>query len=230
MTEDPAPLAEQAQTFAAEMNEMLLASVTDDVAMVSSRAELKETLFVVGNQVEIGGHDESSISTLRGSRFPVARVDGVSLSAVWIFTPSSNGNWLKSSTSSFGLWVGDAPFVRLEVDASKPEGSWLQAHIHVTAESRLLGYLKGIQGLDRTRLEKLHLPVGGFRFRPGLEDFLEFAIDEELIPGKDGWKDALDETRVDFRRKQFMAMVGDHPEWAREGLAEVEERAALEEE
>lgn len=224
MTSRPPPLDEQAETFADEMNQVLLATVTDDVEMTSSRVDLEPTVFVVGNAVEVGNHDLTSIGTLRGDRFPVAGLEGVSLAATWVFVPSSNGNWIKSWSSSFGLYVGRTPFIRFEVDPSKPEGSWLQAHIHVNAESRLLGYLRGMQGKDRDRLQQLHLPVGGFLFRPGIEDFIEFAIDEELIPGKEGWKDAIAKTREGFLRRQFMAMVGRHPEWAREGLAYVEEK------
>jgi hypothetical protein len=229
VTKAPPPLEEQAETFADEMNSVLVATVTDDVAMVSAKVDLDRTVFVVGNAVELGTHDLKSIGTLRGQRFPVSGLDGVSLSATWVFIPSTNGNWLKSWSSSFGLYVGKTPFVRLEVDPNKPEGSWLQAHIHVTAESRLLGYLRGLQRQDRDRLEQLHLPVGGFLFRPGIEDFIEFAIDEERIPGKEGWKEALRATSEDFLRRQFMAMVGRRPNWAREGLADVERRSQEEE-
>lgn len=226
MTDQPPPLEDQAEKFAADMNGLLLATVTDEVAMRSSRADLDEILFVVGNHVDLGGHDRTNIATMKGAPFPVGHLDPelVSLSATWVFTQSSSGNWLKSWSSSFILNVDGAPFVRLEVDPFKPARSWLQAHIQVTGESRLLGYLRGMRGQKRSRLHQLHLPVGGFRFRPGLEDFLEFAIDEDLIPAKEGWREALGPTREEFRRKQFMAMVSDHPEWAREGLEDVERR------
>lgn len=218
MTTSPPPLKQQAEDFASQMNGLLLSTVTDEVHMEAFQADLDRTLLVVGNQVDLGGHDQSNIAKLNGRPFPVAGLDVATLSATWVFIPSSSGSWLKSWSSSFILNVDGTPFVRLEVDPSKPEGSWLQAHIQVTAESRLLGYLRGIQKQKRTRLHQLHLPVGGFRFRPGIEDFLEFAIDEELIPGKDGWRNALEPTRTEFRRVQFMAMVADHPEWASEGL------------
>lgn len=224
------PLSQQAEDFAAQMNELLLATVTNDVNLASSKADLDTPLFVVGNEVDLGGHDEKHLAHLRGSPFPVATAEGAEIGATWVFIPSSNGNWLKSWSSSFELRVDEAPFVRLEVDPTKPEGSWLQAHIQITGESRLLGYLRGQQGQrKRSRLDQLHLPVGGFRFRPGLEDFLEFAIDEGLIPAKEGWQERLKETRNEFLRKQFMAMVAKNPEWAREALADVEARAKEEE-
>lgn len=213
MTTSPPPLKQQAEDFAHQMNDLLLSTVTDEVHMEAFQADLEQTLLVVGNQVDLGGHDQSNIAKLNGRPFPVTGLEAATLSATWVFVPSSSGNWLKSWSSSFILNVDGTPFVRLEVDPFKPEGSWLQAHIQVTAESRLLGYLRGIQDQKRTRLHQLHLPVGGFRFRPGIEDFVEFAVDEELIPGKSGWKDALEPTRTEFRRKQFMAMVGDHPDW-----------------
>lgn len=81
MTSRPPPLEEQAETFADEMNQVLLATVTDDVEMTSSRVDLEPTVFVVGNAVEVGNHDMTSIGTLRGDRFPVAGLEGVSLAA-----------------------------------------------------------------------------------------------------------------------------------------------------
>jgi hypothetical protein len=225
VTTSPPPLKQQAEDFAGQINGLLLATVTGAVHLEAFQADLDQTLLVVGNQVDLGGHDQSNIAKLNGRPFPVTGLDVATLSATWVFVPSSSGSWLKSWSSSFILNVDGTPFVRLEVDPFKPEGSWLQAHIQVTAESRLLGYLRGFQKQKRTRLHQLHLPVGGFRFRPGMEDFLEFAIDEELIPGKDGWRDALEPTRTEFRRKQFMAMVADHPEWASEGLQRAEWRS-----
>ena len=140
----------------------------------------------VGNQVVLGGHDQSNIAKLNGRPFPVGGLDAATLSATWVFIPARN-SWLKSWSSSFILNVDGTPFVRLEVDMFKPEGSWLQAHIQVTAESRLLGYLRGVQKQKRTRLHQLHLPVGGFRFRPGIEDFAGPMRCRQLTPVKGLW-------------------------------------------
>jgi hypothetical protein len=201
------------------MTALLLATVADDVELEAQKAELGTSVFVVGNRVPLSErHDLSSITTLRGSAFPVAGLEGVYLRASWSFIPSGGGNWLKSWRSDFGLLVGETPFVRIEVDPNKPDGSWLQVHIYIQGESTLLGYLRGTQGQERTRLDALHLPVGGFRFRPSLEDFLEFAIDERLIPGKEGWQETVEKSRQGYLRKQFNAMVARHPDWAQEVL------------
>jgi hypothetical protein len=103
--------------------------------------------------------------------------------------------------------------VRLEVDPTKDE--WAASHINITGDSTLLGFIWGRRVSRRRRLQNLHLPVGGFRFRPCLEDFLEFVIDEEMIPGRDGWREALNPTRSDNQMKQFRGLVARYPEEAR---------------
>lgn len=225
----PPPLEEAAAQFADDMTGLLLSTVTDDVSMEATVTEFAEgKRFIVGNQVALGdGHDSiSKIASLRGQLFPVSGLAHVELSATWMFQPSSRGNWLKTWKSEFGLWVDNSPFIRLEVDPNKPEGSWLQAHLQIHGESSLLGYLRGLRRDKRTRLSQLHLPLGGFAFRPGIEDFLEFAIDERLLPGKEGWKGTLETTRTDFQRRQLISMVARNPIWAREGLEESERRKA----
>jgi hypothetical protein len=65
----------------------------------------------------------------------------------------------------------------------------------------------------------LHLPVGGKRFRPCLEDLVEMLIVEELTVGRPGWQEAIEEHRSRFRRIQLMAAVRDDPEATREELS-----------
>jgi hypothetical protein len=44
-------------------------------------------------------------------------------------------------------------------------------------------------------LDRLHFPVGGRRFRPILEDVIEFLIVERLARARDGWADVLSQER-----------------------------------
>jgi hypothetical protein len=59
------------------------------------------------------------------------------------------------------------------------------------------------------RLASLHLPVGGVRFRPSLEDVLEFAIRELGVEALSGWEDAIAEGQQRWRWVQLQAAVRD---------------------
>ncbi len=50
--------------------------------------------------------------------------------------------------------------------------------------------------------------MGGRRFRPILEDVIEFLIVEQLAkPRDDGWKDVLDQEREEYYRIQLQAAI-----------------------
>lgn len=70
-------------------------------------------------------------------------------------------------------------------------------------------------------LSKIHLPVGpvgGRRFRPSLEDVVEMLIVEELVEYRDGWQEALNDTRRPFQQLQLKAAVRRNQELAKEAL------------
>ncbi len=59
---------------------------------------------------------------------------------------------------------------------------------------------------------------GGRRFRPALEDVIEFLVDEQLVRPREGWLGALDRSRREFREIQLRAAVRRDPEVARQAL------------
>jgi hypothetical protein len=95
----------------------------------------------------------------------------------------------------------------------------LEAHLQICASSeawRKAG--KRLDGRERL-LERLHLPVGGRRFRPTLEDLIEFLIVEKLAEPQDDWESAIEASRSRFREKQLKAAIRQQPEIA---IAELE--------
>lgn len=56
-------------------------------------------------------------------------------------------------------------------------------------------------------LSSLHFPVGGERFRPSLEDFLEFLVSECGVDRIEGWETVLAEGREIRRRFQLRTVV-----------------------
>lgn len=49
-------------------------------------------------------------------------------------------------------------------------------------------------------MQRLHFPVGGRRFRPILEDVIEFLIAEKLAEPRARWADALGRERANYQR------------------------------
>ncbi|MEU8504998.1 hypothetical protein AB0C40_09775 [Streptomyces brevispora] len=112
------------------------------------------------------------------------------------------------------------PLLRYEyVRSSKePPGAHVQVHAHRDEMAYLLRLAeKGRpkQGLKRNRLPQLsemHLPVGGHRMRPALEDVLLFLHREFAIDTAPGWKVVLDDHLRNWRTMQLKAAVRDAPD------------------
>jgi hypothetical protein len=69
-------------------------------------------------------------------------------------------------------------------------------------------------------LSRLHLPVGGRRYRPTLEDVIEFLVTEKLAEPRDGWRAVVDAQRCHWETIQLKAAVRRNPQAAAEVLRE----------
>lgn len=131
------------------------------------------------------------------------------------------GDHLAVHRSVFGLaidQVSGRPAVRVEYDrdqGNEPDDETparhrrSAAHVQIHGSSEELAYVQGLNGDRQLRgLEKFHIPVGGRRFRPSLEDFIEFLWAERLVPGlHDGWQDVLTHHRSNWLTLQLRAAV-----------------------
>jgi hypothetical protein len=109
------------------------------------------------------------------------------------------------------------PAIRYEYD--REPRRWVSAHIHVHAENGMLTRVRTLAGKKAPdELRHMHYPVGGDRFRPCLEDFLYFLIEECGFQSKKGWEQALTERRDDYRRKQARSVIRDYHDEAAEVL------------
>lgn len=77
-------------------------------------------------------------------------------------------------------------------------------------ESSALGYALATQALTKPpKTQVLHLPTGGKRFRPSLEDVLEFAIHDLAVEAKAGWQLRVEQGRRKWQRIQLAAAMRD---------------------
>lgn len=118
------------------------------------------------------------------------------------------------------------PLIRFEYvrDSKEPPGAHIQVHAHRDEMAYLLRLAdagRPRQGLKRRRLPRLsemHLPVGGHRMRPALEDVLLFMKREFAIETVQGWRSVIEGRLKNWREIQVMSSVRDAPEAAAEAL------------
>lgn len=115
--------------------------------------------------------------------------------------------------SSYYVTVSNAPVLRFDYERSKERhpvahlqfsgtGTWLSPALMKNRHNE-----KARKG----QLDALHIPVGGHRFRPSLEDFLYFLIRECGFAGVDGWEEKLSTSREGWLGVQLSAAVRDDP-------------------
>ena len=95
----------------------------------------------------------------------------------------------------------------------------LQVHAHRDSLANVMGRAgrstrRGKRRSDRdqvSRLEELHFPLGGHRFRPCLEDVLEMLVSELGVDSTPDGRRALLARRERWRRTQIRSVVRDAP-------------------
>ncbi|KAB1146795.1 hypothetical protein F7R91_14540 [Streptomyces luteolifulvus] len=106
-------------------------------------------------------------------------------------------------------------------DYEREKDKYTSAHLQVHGESPALDALNRA-GDEKRPLEKLHFPVGGKRFRPSLEDIIEFLIAERLTDGREGWEQVVEAGREKFQRNQLRAAMRRHTAIVAEFMREQE--------
>ncbi|MGW3086737.1 hypothetical protein [Streptomyces sp. NPDC001108] len=114
------------------------------------------------------------------------------------------------------------PLLRYEYlrSSKEPPGAHLQVHAHRDEMAYLLRLAErgrpkqGMRKNKLPRLSEMHLPVGGHRMRPSLEDVLLFLQREFAFDTVDGWKTVIEDHLMNWRVMQLKAGVRDAPDTA----------------
>jgi len=211
MTSD---LAARSLAFAVEIANLLYGTLPGDRTIVSVRHNDRCVVRPDGDQP-------------RDRRIPLT-VSGQHLAELSIAlyqTLDREGVYLKTCRTDFEVFskLDRTPLVRLEyLDdmRSDPICHW-QFHAERGAFTHLLSIANAAHPGEFQAphdLSKLHLPVGGERFRPSLEDVIEFLIVDCGIDHKEGWRAVIQAGRERWRRRQLRAAVRDLQEEAAEIL------------
>jgi hypothetical protein len=202
MTERPGDLAQQSEEFGQEMAGLLSATLPGLPAPPVQ-------ILTHGNRTVIRPPE-------RPERLPLY-VKGVELASLELSVAcqlDSFGRWLAVERSTFGLYakVDRAPVLRIDYrrDMNQVPCAHVQVHGHRGALSHLLSQAGHATPHD---MASLHIPVGGARFRPCLEDFIQFLIAECKFDAKTRqWRRHVEAGRARWRLRQAGAIARDLPE------------------
>lgn len=129
---------------------------------------------------------------------------------------------LSVKSSKFELRVGTAPGVRFEYERDNRTAP--TAHIHHSGVAGLLSpaLMKNFSGVKnprkKGRIEDIHFPIGGRRFRVSLEDYFSFLFVECGFRSSPGWKSILADSREKWLDGQLRGAIADNPEEAAQVL------------
>lgn len=210
-------LEDQAVAFAAVLTRLVNGTVSTGVVFRVTVLPDRNTVWIAPDGSE-GVTKPAQIPLLVDQREPV-----LWLTAHFTARLDVAGDHLAIASSKFALCVDKTTgnsLLRIEYDRDRgrePDKDARHkrpaAHVQILGSSTQLGFAQALAGKKYRPLEKIHFPVGGRRFRPSLEDFIEFLYYEGLLPGThEGWRDVLQESRGDYLALQLRAAVRRFPD------------------
>jgi hypothetical protein len=190
--EDPGSLTEQTQRLGDEMDGLLKAVLPQAPDFEVELLEPRSIVRPVGGVVPLLV-DRKRLASLR-----------VSVSCCL----DSRGRYLAVEESRFHLLadIDRTPIIRFDYvrNMNTRPHSHVQFHGHRGALSHLLSRAEHPTPHD---VSSLHIPTGGSRFRPCLEDVVQFLIAECSFDHLADWQRHVDAGRERWRRRQVAAAV-----------------------
>lgn len=215
----PPDLRTQAFGFARDTSELLNGTVTDGIRVRAVIADDGAKGWM--------GYQIHGAADLPGELIPLSLGSAANcyLHIIYTLTLDEAGEYLQATKSSYGVYVGSQSLdeadllVRYDYER-EPTHDYPDAHMQVKGESSAVAYLN--ERLDQSKtLERLHFPVGGRRYRPALEDIVEFLIAEGYVAHRDDWRDTIGYHRTTFHRRQLRAAIRQDPATAAQGLSDL---------
>jgi hypothetical protein len=197
-------LVRQTRQFADSL-QALLGQTVCDFARVGGRLLADGKQAVVGTNLEGFSSRPARLRSRAGAPLWIDLI-------VYLMLDEVESRFLTVRSSVCALLVGDPPEMVLHYDFQRDKQRYTEVHLQIHGRHRALEHLLGELGRKEVdALAKLHLPVGGRRFRPALEDLVECVVDEGLVEPKPGWREVLHESRSAYRQKQIGALVRRNP-------------------
>lgn len=212
MSAKQALLTNEARRFAGDLSELLNGTITQGIRI--SAAMLPAGAAVVGYGVTKNNLKSSPIEL----RTQQPRTSLYLFVTYTLDLNEQDDRFLTVTKSTYGLGASQTERAFRYDYERGPSNEYPEAYLHILGASERLAELVAT-GRPGRQPSRLHLPVGGRRFRPCLEDIIEFCIVEQLVePRNDMWRENLNAKRDGFYRRQLKAAVRQDPDTARSAL------------
>lgn len=201
-------LRDQTIRFANEIKGLLNGTITNHVqikAVTLSKGD--DRLFILGNRLD------KAMTAERFRLKPRAPKTELWMDVSFQLRLDAEREHLMVHKSFFGIFGSqDAKhgLFHYDYERDKADG-YPDAHLQVEAVSELFATLNDPKCDSGRSLAALHFPVGGKRFRPCLEDVIEFLVVERIVEARDGYEKILETGRERFRQNQLMAAMRRDP-------------------
>lgn len=212
-------LQRQATDFAGRLTDLLNSTVCNGVRL---------TTVIRPDDSAVVGYRITKVSQVAEIGIPVtisAKPPSCYITLSYRLEPDDERAHIAVTSSFIGLSLADdferRPLLHYDYERHKPDG-YPEAHLQVYAQSD--HWLAACNHLGDRPLAKLHLPVGGRRYRPTLEDVVEFLVVERLSNARADCLSSIEKSREDFQRRQLKAAVRRDPDAAEEALVEFRAR------
>ena len=205
----------QAREFADQTSELLNKTVTDGIRISAVETLDGERIMGCGVSRTQARPDPIAIAYSR-------RKAVVYLYLAHLYDIDDEKEYLTMASSIMSLYtspdMGDEQLI-VSVDYTRdPANKYPGAHLHVGGVRDDLDSVYLGDDRKTRKLRDLHLPVGGKRFRPALEDLIEFMVTEEMVDPRPNWRVTLDLHRAKRETLQLKAAVRRNQEAAAEAL------------
>ena len=203
-------LRDQTNRFAKEIQGLLNCTIASHVqikAVALSKGD--DRLFALGHLI-----DKTTMTAQRFRLKPRAPKVELWMDVSFQLRLDAEREHLMVHKSFFGVFGSqDAKhgLFHYDYERDKADG-YPDAHLQVYAASELFGTLNDPKTDAGRSFAQLHFPVGGKRFRPCLEDIIEFLAVERLVEARDGYEKVLEAGREGFRRNQLWAAMRRDPD------------------
>lgn len=137
---------------------------------------------------------------------------GIDLRFFYRYDLDPSGGYLRVLASSIGLSLTPSGRCLLRVEYDRGKGpDRPDAHMHVDADGALWGKALTLSDQPLRLLNTLHIPAGGRRFRPTMEDVIEFLLAEKFVSAtRAGWREVLRAKRHAWEERQAQAAARQH--------------------
>lgn len=209
----------QAREFSHTLGRILNTTVTTGISLnvVLRPQDRQQVVGWLGYQV--------TKEDLAGRPIPLTFTDAAPAAYLWLgqtLMVEEQTNHLVTRSARVALCLdseGEEQLFRYDYNR-EPQNDYPSAHLQLYGLSERWPEFCQRRGF-RLPTDRIHFPVGGKRFRPSLEDIVEFLIVEGFVSAQPGWKEGLAESRPHWEAVQVMASVRAQPHKAVEQLRQL---------